>query len=368
MSPLLDENPRSAAWSSRRKSPTPSAFLASDRGGAITGANLPVDCGWLVATPWHTYGGLRGRGEVTAMLEVEGLQKSFGGVARHQDVSLKFAPGSLDRDHRAERRRQEHILQSHLGGAAAGFGRVTRRRRGHRRAALARRSSELGVARAFQVASMFPFADRRGEPAGRGHRAPAVGPNAYAARFPLQDRRGRAFASWQTCSGLRTRLGSCRANLSHGDQKLLDIALALVLEPRVLLLDEPTAGMGPDERWQMIDKVQRTVEAPEDHARVHRARHGHRVQDRAAHLRALLRRGARRRTPGRDPRQPGVIEAYLGTQRGGTTRHEPAHRVSRRRHRSLLRPARSCSASSSRCWKARPWRCSAATAPARARR
>jgi branched-chain amino acid transport system ATP-binding protein len=46
-------------------------------------------------------------------------------------------------------------------------------------------------------------------------------------------------------------------NLSHGDQKLLDVALALVPEPRVLLLDEPTAGMGPEERWQMINTVHR---------------------------------------------------------------------------------------------------------------
>lgn len=36
------------------------AFLASPDAGAITGANLPVDCGWLVAGSWHTYGGLRG--------------------------------------------------------------------------------------------------------------------------------------------------------------------------------------------------------------------------------------------------------------------------------------------------------------------
>lgn len=35
------------------------AFLAGDEAGAITGVNLPVDCGWLVATPWNTYGGLR---------------------------------------------------------------------------------------------------------------------------------------------------------------------------------------------------------------------------------------------------------------------------------------------------------------------
>lgn len=35
------------------------AFLASSEASAITGANLPVDCGWLAASPWNTYGGLR---------------------------------------------------------------------------------------------------------------------------------------------------------------------------------------------------------------------------------------------------------------------------------------------------------------------
>jgi NAD(P)-dependent dehydrogenase (short-subunit alcohol dehydrogenase family) len=35
------------------------AFLSSADAAAITGANLPVDCGWLVAGSWHTYGGLR---------------------------------------------------------------------------------------------------------------------------------------------------------------------------------------------------------------------------------------------------------------------------------------------------------------------
>jgi NAD(P)-dependent dehydrogenase (short-subunit alcohol dehydrogenase family) len=38
------------------------AFLASPEASAITGANIPVDCGWLAATPWNTYGGLRRAG------------------------------------------------------------------------------------------------------------------------------------------------------------------------------------------------------------------------------------------------------------------------------------------------------------------
>jgi branched-chain amino acid transport system ATP-binding protein len=55
--------------------------------------------------------------------------------------------------------------------------------------------------------------------------------------------------------GLSHARGVAAAILSHGDQKLLDIAIALALEPKVLLLDEPTAGMGPEERWRMIERV-----------------------------------------------------------------------------------------------------------------
>ena len=75
-----------------------------------------------------------------------------------------------------------------------------------------------------------------------------------ARRFPLPECRQRAFEVMEML-GLADKAATLSANLSHGDQKLLDIGLALVLKPRVLLLDEPTAGMGPEERWQMIEKV-----------------------------------------------------------------------------------------------------------------
>jgi branched-chain amino acid transport system ATP-binding protein len=57
-------------------------------------------------------------------------------------------------------------------------------------------------------------------------------------------------------AGLKNSYNIVSSELSHGDQKLLDIALALALKPKVLLLDEPTAGMGPEERWKMIEKIQ----------------------------------------------------------------------------------------------------------------
>ena len=205
-----------------------------------------------------------------------------------------------------------------------------------------------GIGRAFQVASIFPSltvqetmlaavsADQRR--AGVLHR-----------RFPLARDAATAPSDVMELLGLADKRNRTAATLSHGDQKLLDIALALVLEPSVLLLDEPTAGMGPEERWRMIDKVRELWERAEDHAGLHRARHGHRVQDRADDPRALLRPRAGRRHAGRDPQQSGRHRSLSRHRACGSRAHERPHPVRGRRHRRLLRRrARSCSASVSR--------------------
>ena len=53
--------------------------------------------------------------------------------------------------------------------------------------------------------------------------------------------------------GLEKRADILAANLSHGEQRQLEIAMALATRPRLLLLDEPVAGMGTDESLRMVE-------------------------------------------------------------------------------------------------------------------
>jgi branched-chain amino acid transport system ATP-binding protein len=186
------------------------------------------------------------------MLEVRNLSKSFGGVKAIDDVSLAFPAGSLSA-----------IIGPNGAGKSTFFNLITGWFRpdhgqvlldgdniaGLSAAEIVRR----GIGRAFQVASIFPSltVEEALVAAVAAHRHQSL---MLARRFPLRETRERA-SDVAALLGLADKRGMLSANLSHGDQKLLDIALALVLEPTVLLLDEPTAGMGPDERWRMIEKV-----------------------------------------------------------------------------------------------------------------
>jgi branched-chain amino acid transport system ATP-binding protein len=55
--------------------------------------------------------------------------------------------------------------------------------------------------------------------------------------------------------GLSGKTRNVAGSLSHGDQKVLEIAIALGNEPELLILDEPTAGMSPEETWATIELV-----------------------------------------------------------------------------------------------------------------
>ncbi len=186
------------------------------------------------------------------MLEVRNLSKSFGGVAAISDVSLTFPSSSLTAIIGPNGAGKSTFFNLISGGLRPDAGQVAldgTQLVGRSRAAFIR----AGIGRAFQVAKIFPsltveetllaaVAAHEGQSTHLRH------------RFPLPKMRARVTEVAEML-GLPDRLEMLSANLSHGDQKLLDVALALVLEPRVLLLDEPTAGMGLDERWRMIEKV-----------------------------------------------------------------------------------------------------------------
>ena len=113
------------------------------------------------------------------------------------------------------------------------------------------------------------------------------------------------------------------SNLSHGDRKLLDIALALALEPRLLLLDEPTAGMAPEERWAMIDRV-KALRAARDMTVVF-IEHDMDIVFGVAETVCVLQRGAllAAGSPAAIRADPRVIAAYLGAPEEETSEDAP---------------------------------------------
>ena len=186
------------------------------------------------------------------MLRIERLCKSFGGVIATADVSMAFPEGSLSAVIGPNGAGKTTFFNLISGALKPDSGRILLDGSdivGRSAADIVR----LGIGRAFQVAKLF-----RSLTVEESLRAALMSPlgrsQALAARFPLQQTAERAHEVMAQL-GLQSKASRISGNLSHGDQKLLDVALALVLEPKVLLLDEPTAGMGPEEREQMIETV-----------------------------------------------------------------------------------------------------------------
>jgi branched-chain amino acid transport system ATP-binding protein len=101
-------------------------------------------------------------------------------------------------------------------------------------------------------------------------------------------------------------------NLSYGDQRRLEVARALALDPRVVLLDEPTAGMNPQESAQFVDFVHRVRD--EKGVSVLLIEHDMSVVMRVSERITVLDRGERIAEGGPDEirADPRVVEAYLG--------------------------------------------------------
>jgi branched-chain amino acid transport system ATP-binding protein len=245
------------------------------------------------------------------MLRIENLHKSFGGVAATRDVNLNFADGSISAIIGPNGAGKTTIFNLITGALRPDAGRILLKGEdiaGMSAPEIARR----GIGRAFQIAQIFPTLTVQ--------QTILAAINAHqrqhgllTRRFPLREAQARAQAVMDMI-GLADQAATLARNLSHGDQKLLDIALALALEPKILLLDEPTAGMGPEERWQMMDTVRSLWQR--EKMTVIFIEHDMDIVFKVAQTVRVLSYGSvlAEGTPEEIRRHPEVIKAYLGDE------------------------------------------------------
>ena len=117
----------------------------------------------------------------------------------------------------------------------------------------------LGIARTYQITNVFPHLT--------AHENVRIAAQAFRSRYNIWTPRSSlheisAHADQVLVDvGLGARRARLAALLSHGEQRALEIAIALVADPQLLLLDEPTAGMGPEETKQMIVLIEHLAQA-----------------------------------------------------------------------------------------------------------
>jgi branched-chain amino acid transport system ATP-binding protein len=185
-----------------------------------------------------------------AVLLIENLRKSFGGLVVTDGVTLEIGPGELHAVIGPNGAGKTTLIHQISGTLTPDDGRILLN--GTDILALPpQERAKLGLARSFQITSVLPRFSALENVAlavqarsGSSFRflRPA------AAEAALNDEAMAAL----TEVGLDQRAHIVAAHLSHGEKRALELAIALALEPKLLLLDEPMAGTGPEESERIV--------------------------------------------------------------------------------------------------------------------
>jgi branched-chain amino acid transport system ATP-binding protein len=188
---------------------------------------------------------------VTApLLEARGLVKRFGGVLANDHVDLAVHPGEIHAVIGPNGAGKTTLVAQLAGELAPDEGAVRFAGSDVTRLPVHLRSAR-GLARSFQVTSVFA------EVTALDNVALAVQAHAGSSfRFWRPARTDSALRDPARAAlgevGLAARADVVAQHLSHGEQRQLEIAMALATRPRMLLLDEPMAGMGREESARMV--------------------------------------------------------------------------------------------------------------------
>ena len=189
------------------------------------------------------------------ILSIEGLSKSFGGVKASDQISLSVMQGECHALIGPNGAGKTTLIRQLSGLVAPDSGQVHYRGRDITRLPVHKRSL-IGIARSFQITTVLLSMSALDNVA-----------------LAVQARDGHSFRFWAPARadrslrepamamleqvGLGQRAHETAAALSHGERRQLEIAMALALQADLLLLDEPTAGMGPEEAGQIIEILRR---------------------------------------------------------------------------------------------------------------
>lgn len=190
---------------------------------------------------------------MAALLEARGVNKSFGAVTAARDIDVAVAPHEIVGIIGANGAGKTTFVNMVTGWLKPTSGRILFDGRDIT-GRTPRDITRLGICRSFQVAQIFPSATAFDNLLIALGIAEADRPGAGLRRLRRPDLGDRADALLA-----RYRIGEYRdqraGTLPQGVRKLLDIAMAMVAAPKVLLLDEPTSGISSEEKFELMDVV-----------------------------------------------------------------------------------------------------------------
>jgi branched-chain amino acid transport system ATP-binding protein len=193
------------------------------------------------------------RGATMTLLRLERLNKSFGSLVVTDDVDLTVAPGERHVIIGPNGAGKTSLVNQIGGQLQPGSGRILLKDRDI--AGLSPdRISRMGVARTFQRNNLFQNLSvieniRLALAVRRGHPLDIFTP---VGRYRALSERAADLMTRVHLGGDGTRLAR---HLSYGEQRQLEIGVALAGEPELVLLDEPTSGMSPSETARMIELI-----------------------------------------------------------------------------------------------------------------
>jgi branched-chain amino acid transport system ATP-binding protein len=187
------------------------------------------------------------------LLVLDNVDKSFGGLRVTSGVSFSVEPGSISAIIGPNGAGKTTLFNQITGYLVPDRGRIVFQ--GQEITGLSTQEIvQRGMGRAFQITSIFP------EETVLDNVRLACLSKLGQSRKPIKKVAGFTEAADKAHEvlaklGLEKYSDRLALELSHGDQKLLDIGVALGLEPKLLLLDEPTSGMSPEERQLTRDLI-----------------------------------------------------------------------------------------------------------------